>query len=304
MLLAICGAVVAHLLWLEAPKCNCFGPISAYLARRADARAAWWVSAGLAAGLVPLALADDAPATSRGRETKAPREIPPGGRRGVTLIETLLVIALLGSLLLIALPLVSDTRRHARDLRTASLLRQHALNFSAYQLDWKDHFPCPAVPGASLTVVRLPPDRVYTMRYFESCGWWSLAMTCCYEDPRPESPTIGGASRDRALYSAAFLADPRFWNQRTRTGPEQWRATKSHEVAFPSGKSLLVGLYQAQSFERRIPWAAVDGSAHVTPIENFTKPYPTGEGPWQGALYRFGVVGSHTIDGVLGRDVR
>lgn len=60
---------------------------------------------------------------------------------GFTLLELLVTIAIISTLLAIALPVMSKARDTARGVQCGSTLKQSALAMSAYVADWKERLP-------------------------------------------------------------------------------------------------------------------------------------------------------------------
>lgn len=104
-------------------------------------------------------------------------------------------------------------------------------------------------------------------------------------------------------YSSSFAADPAFWRDTTRTGPNQWRATKLSEVQFPSQKAVLFANEAWRQSRRKIaPLGFMDASAEGVPEASLKGGYPSGTGDWPGSGLAGPVPGMVTIDGVHGRD--
>jgi len=299
---------VGHLALGEAPECRCFGKLSAY-AQSVDHA---WIVVARNIVLMLMILPGALPARQR-----APRHTPTGG---FTLIETLLVMAIVGLLLALLLPSLTGVRDSATRLVHLSRLRQHASVFTAYTMDWDDTFPAPTDPDATYTVF-YHNDKVIPLGYFDVDWRWNVALASEYDD-NPLHPSFFAPKEARWYgtdynYSVSFLADPKFWNPKTRTGPRQWRSTRINEVRYPSLKGMFVNRHDYPStvepdepppFEFIGAGAAfVDGSAEFVKKERFGRTYIGGEGPWPARLHPSVGLGSwwvsHTVDGVRGRDV-
>ena len=310
LLLAFTLVYAGHLALGEAPECRCFGKLSAY----ADSRDAAWVVIIRNTVLMLLIVPGTLP-----RKGAAPRR-PVGTTAGFTLIETILVVAIIGLLLTLVLPSLSGARDAARRAGHLSRLRQHATVFTSYGMDWDDYFPAPTDPDATYTVF-YPNGEIVPLGYFDVDWRWTVPMAPYYEDNAlhpsfypPGDPAWYGTLY---AYSCSFLADPLFWNATTRAGPGQWRGTRVDEVLYPSLKGLFVNRHDYPTvlnpddlppFEFTGAGAAfVDTSAEFVKEARFRPWYPNGEGPWPGRVVPgVSLSGSwvrHTIDGVRGRDV-
>lgn len=256
---------------------------------------------------------------------------PPSTRRGITLLEVLVVVAIVGLLIAILAPGIGAVRARARNAKDASNLRQHAAVMAQYVGDWRDDYPLFLDPSRPRSTLRWESrERVFedTM-YFLSCLAWPVALSDSYYDgtmaedafwslneplPRAESSewTLSVTSY---YYPCAFLARPQYWSPSTRSADPatQTGATRGSEVRFPSSKALLVTT--VLTLDRTGPgWPTeelesiglCDGSAvRVTREEAVAATvfadghWPMGEwsahaGDWPRLM--------HTPDGVYGRD--
>lgn len=258
--------------------------------------------------------------------------VPAPAARGFTIVETILVIAIAGVLLSLLLPSLSRVRDRARELRSLANLRSHAAVFGAYASDEDDHMPYFVDPRATYSVVRCDGlGRSFRTRYFGAHAMWSYALADRYYDgnahhdsfyPPGYPQGLEGAADVRAgssryWYPCAFIAAPEYWNPRTRTGPEQWAATRHSAALFPADKALLIAWYPLELDlpdpvpppstlgYLAMPLALMDGSAQSVALDRLTAGYSNGDGMFGKAFvhlidFPFGM---HTIDGVRGRDV-
>lgn len=301
----------AHLAFGAAPECRCFGPLMQFEASRDTAVGV--VGRNLAMiGVLSLWLWRN--------KAEVPRRISPvgavhgSGQRAFTLIEILLCVALIGILAAMLLPAIRKATKSSGDTRTLALLGQHSAAFQAYTSDWKDYWPAVTDPKATWTILRTP-DFALQIGYFDIHAFWHVALSeGLYREPW-RSPAFSESPDPAAhvtslWYSSAFLADPAFWNYDTRTGPEQWRATRATEVVYPDRKAVMFASrhYLNQLSARRSSPSAllgfVDGSAANVPHASLREGYKHGTGHWQGSGTSSPWPGMVTIDGPRGRDRR
>ncbi len=235
---------------------------------------------------------------------------------GFTLIETLVSIGIIAVLVAILVPGVASVRNSAIDAASLANLRTHAQIVSVYAVDHNDRAPYFADPDATFSVVRAH-GRTIVFEYFGSSEIWPYALVDQYYQfglddgmgifarPGPEVPVY--------QYSPTMITRPQFWNDRTRS-VGQLRAVRLSETRYPSAKAVFLEwdpqrglpIWTMEHMHRNERWAfaLVDGSARRFDRAAMVRPYPRGEGTSHGARFNFGIVGMHTVDGILGRDVQ
>lgn len=240
-------------------------------------------------------------------------------RAAMTLIETLIVIAVVAIIVSLTLPSLHGARVAAEDAVSLSNLRQHAAVIHAYSIDHDGFFPYLTDPEADTNIIRHDGLTV-VLKYFEVCaGWWHIPLAEAYYDgayrsavfvhPTTLREAMGGSPGIQTWYFASqcFLADPLFYDEATHRGRSQWRPVRLVETASPSKKGLFVnysfGLADGFRGRERVGCALTDGSATQVPYQSFIPPWRGGPGGLEGsdAQYPFPII--HTQHGVRGRDL-
>lgn len=242
---------------------------------------------------------------------------------GFTLIETLLVVALVALLVALSVPALARVRVSAFQVASLANLRSNAAAFAEYANDWDDALPQFAYPDATYTVLHTH-GMTFEIKYFFQSFTWPFVMADSYLNGSLASECLlypGMAGRDDALaptyyyYSPTLITTPAFWDQETRTGPDQWRCVRLGRVRFPAAKALLVEadpvaflptpappLHPARRASHRPAMAFLDGHAERFDDAVCGDVIPTGEGPYEQALFHIGIYGMHTVAGINGRD--
>jgi hypothetical protein len=242
-------------------------------------------------------------------------------RWGWTLIEKVLVIAIIAVLVALAMPSLGRVRASALELRTLSYLHGHGVVLATYGADWKDSFPAFFDPGETPPHHLTRADRrteQYPAYFLAHLAWHIALADHCYGGSMvqfyPAEQTAADGLLDGApfLMSCTVFASPAFWNYDTRSGPSQWGATRQADVRHPSKKVILLSAYHLTELSGRpfslvapAPLLAGDGGARRAKVADYIPGMPNGEGDYAGAAH-FGdfFVGLHTRDGIYGRDLR
>ena len=240
--------------------------------------------------------------------------------RAFSLIEVLLVCAVLAMVISIGVVAVSTARSTGRVVGSLSNLRSNHQVLAVYGNDHRDGVPVLVMPSTNRA--EWATGRLHPMQRYFSVSWlWAEVLGTSYLGARPwpmlVSPVVPQRVSRLQSYSltCVLYADVAFWNQDTRTGPEQWRPLTWTSVVFPSRKALLVDVVQweraqtgslrgVEQFRGGLT-AAVDGSASGRPASEIKPGYRLGDGPWRGAgsWHQGDSPGAmHTLGGIGGVD--
>lgn len=325
------GALVAytigyavHVVDGRVPACGCFGSLAP------GAERAWWVMGRNGAMIAALGGSMLAGRSVRSEVSVDHGEGQDWGRvegsvpRGFTVIELMLVVALVGVLGALVASHVAEFRRSARDAASMANARTHAAVMAAYSGDSREVFPYFVDPDATYSVVRCrATGEAYRGRYFQAGGLWNVALADGYYngDPRHgsfRSPhTVGGGLA--YYYPCVFVADPEHWRRETRRAPPaQLGPTRWSQVTTPEKKAVIsatgtmwewVGEVGGKARARPSGYAIasfVAGNARVVRPRDAVREEPGGDGAADFRIVHGGTVQGelmHTRDGVRGRDV-
>ncbi|MCC6229000.1 MAG: prepilin-type N-terminal cleavage/methylation domain-containing protein [Phycisphaerales bacterium] len=299
------------------PTCGCVGILANYMSKLETLN---WV---LGRNVVLLAVIGWSLMSGKSVSTEPIPSAAHAGReaaRGFTLIETLVVVAIVGLLIALLAPSLSHVRDRARIGVTLSNLRSHASIFTAYAGDYKDVMPAATFP-TGISIVRCQSQGIAAKAlYFDMSQLWFLAMADGYYSGDPSStaflsplnPYTRGAGQmlgTSYYYACSFLASPEFYNEKTRTVlPQQLRAARLSEVVFPAAKSLLAEYTAGQDWgPPGGAWAAfTDGHAEESQMYAELT-HRSGDGEDSQFVYNGHFPADsypllHTKDGVRGRD--
>ena len=238
---------------------------------------------------------------------------------GFTLIELIVVMAILSVVIAITIPTLAGAKEQARRSRRLQIGRQLNASLAMYCTDHEERLPYFGTPGKPFGPIRI---RGFELRgqYFRTQRWlWaSVVLPEYFAAPRDAIETPGRdeylhnvlqwpeciVASDYQLTSNAFAA-PAFWREDS-SGGNSWmqlkylRPTALTEVQFPAEKGLLVadlggstdvpagdvtvvGLGDLSA--RLVPWRQLDWDRAVTR-------------PWGAAGYPI----ESTLGGLAGRD--
>lgn len=289
---------------LAPPKCSCLGLWSHYWAFRDSGLVN--VSRNV---MLLLTILPSIWSFRRKVGTSTRRFLLAGSAGGFTLLELLLVIAIVGILIALLLPSLVSVRADAERTRLRAKLVGHVAAFTAYTAEYHEHWPYLTDPKATYSILRSPPDIAIVVDYFQVYSLWHVPLSHRLYGKSWNDPVFRERRGDSSVvttiwYSSAFLVDPKFFGYGTRTGIDQFRATRVAEVSFPSKKALFTcggEFNDLKKKKRLLPMAFVDGSADILldgqwrlGDPNGTIPFSLSSSPFQPGL--------HTWGGVRGRD--
>ncbi len=122
-------------------------------------------------------------------------------KTGFTLIEVLVVIAIIGVLASMLLPALSAARERARRTTCMNNLRQFAMAYEMYAADWHEQFP--AAPANGLYVV--PPVPSGTFAIYPDYIKTAKTFWCPSSMNRNEPAPLEIDSKDKCENSYAFV---------------------------------------------------------------------------------------------------
>lgn len=229
-------------------------------------------------------------------------------RPGLSLIEIIVVIAIVGVLIGIALPALSVARRAQMKATNLANLRSVAQVAAIYAADnadrWMGVHEWDQGGRASF-------GTEGTLAFFTyDFEWTTHAISAGYADESIlslRSPYYHDSPRPYAM-SCTMMTDARFWALETRTGMAQYGSPGLHEIPFPTEKTTffdspawlmqLDGLAKGSMFQA----AAADGSAKAAHRMRGEE-VPSGDGFYPGAIHPVSLGNArHSVGGVRARD--
>lgn len=267
--------------------------------------------------------ADSRPCFARSRKTYNVK------RTAFTLLELLIVTAMVAVLLAIAAPSLSKARIGARNAVSLSNLRSHVQVITSYANDYSDFFPYLTVPNAQYSVIRGGGIAILG-DYFVASSAWNIGLADGYYDGNalnasfydPDDPDgVTGLEGSHPVfstyrYSCTLFTLPEFWSATTRkSGHSQWLPVRAASVTAPSAKALLSSFFPyireahagVPEENRSYSVGLVDGAATSLSLRQVTPQYPTGDclsGATRPGHTYWMLPGLHTQNGVRGRDIR
>lgn len=341
MVVSMTFVMAAVWLFHEPPSnCGCFGVLGEWLRVSTGFPAAMTRNAALLGALTMGLIVKDRRSCPKHAEISLNAGVLRTTRggcsnegHGFTLIETVLVIALVGVLIVLLTPSLRGVRRAGDDAGAAAHLRSHASVFAMYASDHKQLLPNFFNPKADVFILRCPSRGIaIPVHYFEVSYSWGVGLADGYYEGNPAHPSFyspaarggrwSGGFLSSYQYACVFLADPDYWDpRRSRLEPEQLRAVRIDEVLFPSSKTLHVNRDRvardgddARRIGRESPLlpdlqaSFIDGHAEIMKGDRQNRDsmgcWRRGStGPW--GIHTFPNPHlTHTLSGAHGRDIR
>lgn len=302
-LIGAAGVYAAHLLAGQRPNCGCAGVLQEYAWARTEGWSLLARNGGLAMCCLPAILRRRGAPKASTPACVAPRP------NAFTLIEILVVIAVTAVIVAIALPSMARIRESGKRTKTTSYLRSHAANVSVYSAQYKDLFPYYANPTGVFEWNNPQCPHPVQLTYFFAAYYWHASMPDLYQGTTIQTLSPPGSRPQFCsswfMFSSSLRARPEFWNETTRTGPEQWLPVRTDEVLYPAAKVMFKNgaVTEDQQAEGIDFIAACDGHAAVIKSKDLRSGYFNGEGSWTGSWFIRDEPGMHTIDGARGRDI-
>jgi prepilin-type N-terminal cleavage/methylation domain-containing protein len=180
-------------------------------------------------------------------ENKTPLSFPRGHRSAFTLIELLTVIAIIGILAAIIIPVVGRVRDSARASVCASNLRQLSFAMNMYANDNKDHYPLQSNGGTTtwMTAIKSYVD-------FKTAGSTDEFSNdrSVFQCPSRDNPT--------ADFFSYGMTDYVWWNEWKRDA--LFRASRS---VVPDGRKII--LLGDKNFLNDVRLANYDTASPIAP---------------------------------------
>lgn len=215
-----------------------------------------------------------------------------GGRAGLSLVEVLVAIGVIGLLAALAVPVAWSIRGGSEDSINLANLRSTHQQFAAWGLDHDDEFvnTGPPAPGHEFQLYDLGPGNGFMLaNYGAHSHLWPLVLApwtgrgfeswhsthAQPREPAVDVSTYAGAQWIGITafeYAATMLYDPRAYTE-SNCPPESWaplrRRVAWSEVRFPAQKALLYDSARPDEPDgRRVrPVLFVDGSGGLHDLD-------------------------------------
>ena len=193
--------------------------------------------------------------------------------RGVSLVEVLVTITVIGILTAITIPVLRSMAMRGHDAKNQSSLRSTHQHFRIYANDNDDYFVNagrPERPGLPIVVDFGPGNGWMGFPYLLQKSRWPAVLGNALGEAFPTwHSTHEGTIRDRdgrpgnitnpqyvfetsLIYSQAMLADPfRFTSADSFHDYSAYRMVRWSEVSFPSSKGLMIDMARPQKDHNR-----------------------------------------------------
>jgi prepilin-type N-terminal cleavage/methylation domain-containing protein len=222
---------------------------------------------------------------------------PDPSRHAFTVIELIVCIFIVGLLVAIAVPVLSDARNRARFASSLSAHRQLTQSLSVYTQNNRDTHPyivAGQLPQRWDPDIALGPNNGL-MPVVQAREWINLLRPTSpalidlvyppvmwFPDSRERDDELG---RYRGSFQASptLFAAPAYFSESTPLTPAMLRATRVHEIAFPSAKIILRDLASSDYNPPNLPapsafldsYAFGDGSARIIRQRDLDAPVVT-----------------------------
>lgn len=241
-------------------------------------------------------------------------------RRGVTVVELLVVIVIISIVLAIVIPVLAAARERGRAVANTSMLRQAGAALAMYAGDFSDHFPYLATPGEPEATIRMGEVVVRDGYFSAQTKYWTALIAPDYLDAAPETlalsdrrqgPALG--TQSEGLYTSRYwlthtaVAKPAWWEDGAGGVPElnlaDLRGMRFADVVYPSEKGLLLdvkaGVFEGapDSPDPNAYIGIMDGSARgehwerLLEAERYVDQRPYGAVGWPVLSTRSGLAG-------------
>lgn len=317
--------LTVHLAFAAEPECSCLGIWAEYLRFEQSTTDGLLRNAALLAtaalGAIVSRQAFSAEQQRRNHRRWEHRRLC---RRGFTLVEVLVTIVIITTVLALAVGLLAKMRSQSRSLASMSNLRSHAQILTMYTDDARGVFPYFTKTGMFSQVLEGGGVTTPPISYFDAHRTWHVALADDYYSGNARSrqffsPRYRENSAYWPIYTSyhypcTFIADPAYFDERTRTGPAQYRPVNMAQVQFPSAKTVLVETWHPptaqdgrQVQQQGYASAFVDGSVHDVSWRERRSGYQKGDGwlflPFGAVHFTDSPPMLHTIGGASGRDI-